>query len=554
VIVRDIGSFIKRWLLTFIWIVVVLVAVGFFMGEIREAGDAQKRLEAASRIGEELKQHQSAAIAEAQAAAAKAEVTGVEAIDRRIKSREDKIASLAATITPFGPLDLLQATAFEKAKAHLDLELLLAERSYLQQLRMFIVAARDMEKAKANLEVLRLAHVAAYAALAAKQAERWEVEKTIWPFTPFWSEKRSRWRELDGEVGELSQANQRAFEAFETARKALETIKGIPRPSVDALKQSAILDTITQLHEDALAKSKGWLGMLGAKFYEALPMAVYVLAAVFFIPPLIRALLYYLIAPLAASRPAVCLIPSALGRDEARPGSRNSVSSVSREVVVDGTHELLVHQEYLQSSGDQSSKRTKWLLDWKVPFSSLLSGMYLLTRIRCSTPQAFVLSSKGDPLSELGSVEIREGEAIVLQPRGLVAVVQPIGRPVKITKHWRLGHLSAWMTLQLRYLVFHGPATLIVKGCRGVRVESAGSGRSISQSATLGFSAQARYSVRRIETFTPYVMGKQGLFNDNFSGESVYYVYEEVPRGDSARGLTGFVEGTFDAALKVFGI
>ncbi|MCK7502947.1 MAG: hypothetical protein MZV70_01815 [Desulfobacterales bacterium] len=31
-------------------------------------------------------------------------------------------------------------------------------------------------------------------------------------------------------------------------------------------------------------------------------------------------------------------------------------------------------------------------------------------------------------------------------------------RPMQITRHWRLGSLSAWLTLQLRYIVFHGPA------------------------------------------------------------------------------------------------
>jgi hypothetical protein len=118
-----------------------------------------------------------------------------------------------------------------------------------------------------------------------------------------------------------------------------------------------------------------------------------------------------------------------------------------------------------------------------------------------------------------------------------------------------LGSLHAWLTLQLRYLVFRGPVTLIVKGCRGVKVEAAGRGRSISQRATLGFSANVAYSTIRSETFFPYLMSKQSLFHDHFEGDLGFYLYEETPRGGKKSGSVerGF-EGMTDAVLKVFGI
>lgn len=53
----------------------------------------------------------------------------------------------------------------------------------------------------------------------------------------------------------------------------------------------------------------------------------------------------------------------------------------------------------------------------------------------------------------------------------------------------------------LRYLSFEGLVTLIVKGCRGARLESASTGRTISQDATLGFSTNARYATLRAEPF-----------------------------------------------------
>jgi hypothetical protein len=111
-----------------------------------------------------------------------------------------------------------------------------------------------------------------------------------------------------------------------------------------------------------------------------------------------------------------------------------------------------------------------------------------------------------------------------------------------ITRHWRLGSLHAWLTLQLRYLVFHGPCRLILKGCRGVRAEEprADQPRMINQAATIGFSANLDYRNTRCETFVSYLRGKEALFNDLFAGGPGRFVYEEVPgnhRAGSGRGL-----------------
>ena len=149
------------------------------------------------------------------------------------------------------------------------------------------------------------------------------------------------------------------------------------------------------------------------------------------------------------------------------------------------------------------------------------------------------------------------GAAMVIQPRSLAGIVKPEGVPVAISRHWRLGSLHAWLTLQLRYLVFHGPCRPILKGCRGVRAEEPrpNQPRLINQAATLGFSANLEYKTVPCETFVPYLRGHEELFNDLFGGGPGSYVYEEMPsrggrHGASGRGMEGFM----DAVLKAFGI
>jgi len=178
-----------------------------------------------------------------------------------------------------------------------------------------------------------------------------------------------------------------------------------------------------------------------------------------------------------------------------------------------------------------------------------------LTKITTENSEPITVSATKHPLMEVGVIEIPEGSAIVSHPRSLVGVIHEKGKQINITKHWRLFSLQSWLTLQLRFLIIHGPCKLIVKGCRGVRVETAQEARTINQSATLGFSANLNYSNSRCETFVSYWMGKEELFNDLFHGEQGIYVYEEMPDQHRKSGITGRgLEGFVDSVLKIFGL
>jgi hypothetical protein len=185
----------------------------------------------------------------------------------------------------------------------------------------------------------------------------------------------------------------------------------------------------------------------------------------------------------------------------------------------------------------------------------LRQELYGLMRIGAERAEPIVLSSSSDPLQELVVLDLPAGSALVLQPRCLVGLVRRKDEDIRITRHWRLGYLSSWLTLQLRYIVFHGPLTLVIRGCRGVRVEAVSAGRVINQAATLGFSANVAYSNGRCETFGSYLLGQQELLNDRFSGTAGAYIYEETPRRDIKGGITGRgIEGVLDSLLKVVGI
>ena len=195
-------------------------------------------------------------------------------------------------------------------------------------------------------------------------------------------------------------------------------------------------------------------------------------------------------------------------------------------------------------------------MDARLPafFSSLASGLVFLTRIQ-GEGETTTVSAVRDPFAELTEVILPQGAACVLHPRALVAVVHPTGQPIQITSHWRLFALNAWLTMQLRFLVFHGPGRLIVKGGRGIRAERAERGRIFGQDQLVGFSADLAYSVTRAETFAPYLFGREQLYKDKVEQGSGILIIEEAPQSSrEGGGVRQGLEGVFDAGMKAFGV
>lgn len=283
---------------------------------------------------------------------------------------------------------------------------------------------------------------------------------------------------------------------------------------------------------------------------ERLRQALVALIVITATPYLIRLLLWFVLAPIAMRRPSIRLqMPGGMGTTI----STAAPSATSVAVRLQPGEELLVRQDYLQTSSVSGANRDQWFLDWRKPITSVVTGLTFLTRIR-GDGETTTISATKDGLAEVTIVSLPEGASCVLHPRAIAAVAQPASQPLRVTSHWRLNSLNAWLTLQYRYLVFHGPARLVLKGGRGVRVEAAERGRVFGQDQLVGFSADLAYSVTRTETFWPYFLGREPLLKDRVIAGNGVLIVEEAPftarNGEVRRGL----EGMIDAGMKAFGM
>ena len=382
------------------------------------------------------------------------------------------------------------------------------------------------------------------------------------PGTDAWLELRA----LRREVNRLAQECISKGEELSVAQARLDAARAMRQADVEQVVAASAsilepLDDLIATRKDALESARRQAEKIQRSMQRVFAQAFGILVIVTLVPLGIKAFWYWVVAPYAEKQPPIRLAArpavdaGGVPAPATEPAPAAKISAVSQEVVVGEYEELLVHPEFLQRSAARARKDTKWLFSWRYPLTSVAARMVALDRLRASlSPASFVVSSKTDPFVEIGLIDLAAASMFVLQPRHLIGVVQVIDRPIRIHRRWRC-NWHAVITLQFRYLMFEGPGKLIVQGCRGVRLEQAGGGRSIDQGATMGFSATLDYAPRRSETFSAYLMGTRALFNDDFSGEPGFYVYEEMPYYGKRPGIAGRgLQGLADGLLRVFGI
>ena len=277
------------------------------------------------------------------------------------------------------------------------------------------------------------------------------------------------------------------------------------------------------------------------------------LAVITLVPLVWKLGAFYILAPIAQRSKPILL---GVERPDSPEISASSSNPAQRIMLADG-EVLMTKADYLQGSMGDDEKRTKWLMDWRYPFSSIAAGLFMLTLIRNKGEAGgqVTLSSQQDATEELSVVDIPEGRWMVFRPHYLVAVTHPADLPPRIRSKWVFWKLHAWINLQFRYLMVCGPTKLVFSAQRGTQVEEvlpAFPGRRVNSRLTVAFSPHLNYSPMRAETFVSYLRKKSALFDDFFQGSGI--VIQQQVTGTKRNPAARLWEGVFGAIGKVFGI
>lgn len=554
------------YLLSVLAIAGVLVAGGYLVDAVKGAVGARERLALLTGVQQELARYRQDGGAAVQARLAAARELPLAALDERIRGVSAELAAQTAhAADERGELAILLDAGPERYatglaaryQARLAQALLQQELAYLQGLRGQLLALQSRAAAASELARLHAQHRSAYDRVLRKRQEiaqlGWiEARRMEHPWA-----RSPRLDKLAAELHQLTAENNRLAAAWRAQAQALQRMRSVSALPAFALDERQLDQVLAPLEEQVAtaraAVAGHWLTRIAEPFKRVLPLACAILAMAILGRAAIRAVFYFVLAPLVTRGP-----PLRLERQGDCPADGEGVevlapSAVSQTLRLRPDEELLVLPAYLQSAPVGAARSTRWLVKGR-PWASLTSGMALLTCVRSPSPEeAVVLSASDDGLSEIALLRVPPGQALVIQPRALVGLVTRQRYPLDIAWRWRLASLHAWLTLQLRFFVVRGPVTLAVQGKRGVRVQPAQGTQSIRQTATLGFSTGVAYSTVRSEPFLPYLRGQAPLLNDRFGGAGVY-LYDETPGAGNRQGRIGRgLEGLSDALLKLVG-
>lgn len=289
-----------------------------------------------------------------------------------------------------------------------------------------------------------------------------------------------------------------------------------------------------------------------SKWYLALALASYI-----FGPTLWKLFLFYGLAPLVASgRPLKF-------NTEAQLPPEVGESHVSVDAALWPGERLRVKEKYLQASDEGLTRKTRFLLDWKIPFTSLACGLSELVEMQNATAGAeyrVTFSNAQDPHIELAVVSVPQGGSLILRPSFLAGVINQAGESLQISRRWVIWRWLSWVTLQFRFFEFVGPCRLVVAGTRGVRAErlvdregQSRAARRTNQEATIGFTPNLEYRPVRAETFWGYYRDMNPLFDDLFAGPGVF-ICQETAQAEAGRKAGRFWSSLWNGLLKVFGL
>src|SRR5262249_11291860 len=133
---------------------------------------------------------------------------------------------------------------------------------------------------------------------------------------------------------------------------------------------------------------------------------VYGFLAVYFLGPTTRKVtLYFWVAPFIARGRPVRLEEKLTALPEI------GESRVATEVSLGPGERLWVKEKFLQASDEGLEKKTRYLLDWRIPLTCLATGLIELIEMRHrggDGEQRLTLSNQADPHSELAVITLAE--------------------------------------------------------------------------------------------------------------------------------------------------
>ena len=236
----------------------------------------------------------------------------------------------------------------------------------------------------------------------------------------------------------------------------------------------------------------------------------------------------------------------ARGRPVQLPAGGTVIPTISESaVVVENAvwpgEVLWVRKSFLQAAEDGLTRRKKFLLNWRTPFSCFACGLSRLVELRngrSDGERRVVFASAEDHFAELAIVSVPDGGSFVLRAGFLMGLISGLDHPPVIRRHWSFFRWQSWVTGQFGYFEFSGRCRLIVS-CVGALQTGTLSPRDDGQpvveravqAGVVGLSPRLEFKPVRSVGFLRYCQGQAPLFDMHVEGTGVVLSRNAEGRG-----------------------
>lgn len=292
-----------------------------------------------------------------------------------------------------------------------------------------------------------------------------------------------------------------------------------------------------------------WAGMMDAARRTGWQLAL-IAALVMAGPAVWKALWFYVLAVIASHRPPARI---ASGRQEGTLAV--GMQGKTTEVRVSPNRPLIARMDWVQQYSAGLAKRTRFLFEWRSPFTSYAAGLAEMTELAAdhdSESGTVVLTSGHDPNAYLLALELKDHPGVVLKPGAVVAVTGPI----RLRPRWHLTSLHHWIAGRVRHILFCGTGTVFVSGHGGVEIAATAAPTVIEEALVVGYDSRAAFATVRTETFWPYFRGKTSLFDYRFEGGHAAIRQAAAPPSErrNANALVRSVDAVLNAIGRLLGL
>ncbi|MGB8249565.1 MAG: hypothetical protein WCF02_04565, partial [Azonexus sp.] len=260
--------------------------------------------------------------------------TPLNLLGERIRSLESEIANKQVTrqkLWDNHPIERLMPTGntFQQI-ATLDIEIAFLQQGLVYVRNLHVFGAGQLE-AERQIKWFQTGSSKLAEQIYQNKKAQWELsnrERLMWqvPYTAAYREMKRL------ETEERSLQGSKDQHDAEVARQQgiLLTLQKLPRPGPLVLDHASVNRTIQPANDRLAENDKLLEGSNLRKFMrpvkEVLPVALWILGLALLSPLLVKAIAYYLIAPVAARRPPVRLLPESSGKLSTSIGTSGSES------------------------------------------------------------------------------------------------------------------------------------------------------------------------------------------------------------------------------------